>query len=172
MRTADRGSRIGHGSVYVAIVIAALATYFVYQTWFNPSRAVKRRLGQIAGVLSVPENEPDLSRVVRLSRLRGYLANDIKLRAASFEFSTRDAIIAVLSGAPPPKGGVDIQFVDVQVALDSDSTAHAGLMLEVNTLQPQTGEWLADQYEAIVSLEKRDREWIVVKGEIKNHPPQ
>jgi len=41
------------GSIYVGIVVAALSGYFIYQTWFNPTRLVKRRLGEIAGVLSM-----------------------------------------------------------------------------------------------------------------------
>ena len=156
------------GTLYVAIVIAALATYFVYQTWFNPSRAVKRRLGQMAGVLSVPENEPEIGRAVRLARLRGYLAPDVRVHAGEFEFATRDAIVGVLSGLRPPPRGWDIQFVDVQVSVDSKSAAHAGLMIEINTEDAQTGEWRAEQHEAAVSLEKQNDEWIVVKGDVKS----
>jgi len=160
------------GSTYVAIVIATLAAYFVYQTWFNPSRAVKRRLGEIAGVLSVAEDEPDLARVARLARLRSYLASDVHFRTGATELASRDDIVGLLSGLRAPKGGWDIQFVDVQVAVDSESTAHAGLMIELNTHDPQTGEWLADQREASVNLEKQNSDWIVVRGEIKNRSPQ
>jgi hypothetical protein len=172
MRTVDRGLRIGQGSAYVAIVITALATYFVYQTWFNPSRAVKRRLGQIAGVLSVPDHEPELDRVVRLSKLRSYLADDISLRTATVDFHTRDTIVGVLSGIRAVKGVLDVQFVDVQVAVDSDTAAHAGLMIEINTEEPQTGEWRSEQHEAIAALEKRRSEWIVVTAEIKPDRPR
>ena len=34
-----------------------LFSYFAYQWWFNPSRAVKRRLGEVAATLSMPANE-------------------------------------------------------------------------------------------------------------------
>ena len=102
MRIADRGSRIGHGSVYVAIVVAALGGYFIYQAWFNPSRAVKRRLGEIAGVLSVPDGEPQLARVARVARLRGYLAPDVRVRAGGSEFANRDRVALLrLTGAAP-----------------------------------------------------------------------
>ena len=169
MRIADRGSRIGHGSVYVAIVVAALGGYFIYQAWFNPSRAVKRRLGEIAGVLSVPDGEPELARV---ARLRGYLAPDVRVRADGSEFANRDTIVGALAGLQPPKGGWNIQFVDVQVATDSESTAHAGLMLEINTHDPRTGEWLADQHETIVNLQKQNGEWVVVTAEIRSRSPR
>jgi hypothetical protein len=166
------GLRIGRGSVYVAIVIAALATYFVYQTWFNPSRAVKRRLGEIAGVLSSPESEPDIERLGRLARLRRYLANDVHVRVNGADIDGSGTIVGMLASARAPKGGIDIQCVDVQVSVESETTAHAGLMLEVNTLDERTGEWVSDRYETIADLLRRDGEWIVVKGEIKNQPPR
>ena len=58
------------GSIYVAVVFAALAGYFSYQWWFNPHRAVKRRLGDLAATLSVPPGEAELGRVARLAQLR------------------------------------------------------------------------------------------------------
>ena len=62
------------GSVYVAVVFAVLFGYFGYQWWFNPSRAVKRRLGEVAATLSMPANEPQMATVARLARLRSFLA--------------------------------------------------------------------------------------------------
>ena len=59
-----------NGSIYVAVVLAALTGYFVYQWWFNPDRMVKARLGDIAAVLSIPANEAELGRVTRLAHLR------------------------------------------------------------------------------------------------------
>jgi len=155
------------GTTYVAIVAVALTGYFVYQTWFNPSRAVKRRLGEIAGALSMPENEAEIDRIARLSRLRSYLANDVKVLALGVNVDGNGTVVGVLAPLRPPKGGVDIQSVDVQVSVDSDSTARAGLMLEVNTHDPATGEWRAEQHETIASFEKRSGEWIVVRAEIR-----
>ena len=155
------------GTLYVGIVIVALAGYFVYQSWFNPTRAVKRRLGEIASVLSVPEHESDFDRVVRLSKLRGYLANDIRLRAGPIDFSTRDTIVGALTAIRAARGALDIQCVDVQVSMESETTAHSGLMLEVNTHDERTGELLSDRYETIVDLQKRDGEWIVIKADIR-----
>ena len=60
-----------NGSVYVAVVFAVLVGYFGYQWWFNQARAVKQRLGQVAGALSVPEGEADMARLARIARLRG-----------------------------------------------------------------------------------------------------
>ena len=159
------------GTLYVGIVVVALTGYFVYQSWFNPSRAVKRRLGEIAGVLSIPDNEPDIDRIGRLARLRGFVANDVHVRAGTVDIDGSGTVVGMMASARP-KGGVDIQCVDVQVSVESPTTAHAGLMLEVNTHDARTGELLSDRYETIADLQKRDGEWIVVKGEIRNPPPR
>jgi len=156
------------GSAYVGLVVVALCGYFVYQTWFNPSRAVKRRLGEIAATLSVQDGESEIERIARLARLRGYLANDVKLLVGGVNLDSSGTIVGVLAGIRPPTGGVDVQFVDVEVAIDSGDAAHAGLMLELNTKDPATGEWRAEQHETIGYLERRAGEWIVVRGEIRD----
>ena len=159
-----------NGSVYVGIVFAALAGYFTYQTWFSPSRAVKQRLGQIAGALSIPDSESDIDRIARLARLRGYLATDVHVTVSGADVDGSGAIVGAAASARPA-GGVNIQCVDVQVSVESPATAHSGLMLEVNT-RGAAGEPVSDRYETIVDLQKRDGEWIVVKAEIRNRSPR
>jgi hypothetical protein len=153
------------GSAYVSVVVAALAGYFVYQTWLNPSRAVKQRLGEISGVLSVPAVESDFDRTVRLSKLRGYLAEDVRVRVGSAEFQARDAVVAALAGSRA--AALDVQSVDVQVSMESDTAAHTGMMLEVNGHDPRSGELRSDRYETIADLQKRAGGWIVVRAEIR-----
>ena len=69
-----------NGSVYVAVVFAALIGYFSYQWWFNPARMVKHRLGEVAAALSVPDDETEVARIARLARLRGYLDDNLHLQ--------------------------------------------------------------------------------------------
>ena len=161
-----------NGSVYVAGVVAALAGYFVYQTWFNPSRAVKQRLGEIAGVLSVPASEGDVDRTARLSKLREYLSDGVKVGVGQLEFNARDAIIAALMNIRPETGALDVQCVDVQVSVESATSAHTGMMLEVSERDPRTGDTRSDRYETITDLEKRAGEWVVVRAEIRVRSPQ
>src|SRR5438445_10750627 len=88
-----------NGSVYVAAVFAVLVGYFSYQWWFNPARAVKRRLGEVAAALSAPARETEVNRLARLAQLRRYLAADIHLRAAGSapEITSRDGVLAIVS---------------------------------------------------------------------------
>ena len=64
-----------------------LVGYFGYQWWFNPARAVKRRLGEVAATLSMPASESQMARVARLAQLRRYLAENIHVAGGA----SRDA---------------------------------------------------------------------------------
>ena len=87
-----------NGSIYVAVVLAALTGYFVYQWWFNPNRMVKARLGDIAAVLSIPANEAELGRVTRLAQLRKLATPDVHVRIGKegADLTSRDAVLAAV----------------------------------------------------------------------------
>lgn len=160
-----------NGSVYVAVVFAALIAYFSYQWWFNPTRAVKRRLGEVAVVLSFPAEDTSIGRVSRLVELRRYLADNIHVRAGQSapEVTSRDAALGIVGAFVPPPGGWDVAFADVQITLESESTARADLSLEITTRTPQ-GQPSIDSQDAAVVLTKRDGEWVITSAEMKRAP--
>jgi hypothetical protein len=159
-----------NGSTYVAAVFALLIGYFGYQWWFNPARAVKQRLGEVAAALSVPETESDIARVARLAQLRRYLADDIRVRAGAEELRSRDAVLAVAGGWKPQPGSGDVHFADAQIFIESETSAHAYLAVELTNLDRESGHPTVDSRDASVSLEKRDGEWVVTTAESKEIP--
>jgi hypothetical protein len=161
-----------NGSLYVSAVFAVLIGYFTYQWWFNPHRIVKRRLGEIAATLSIPANETDLGRVARLARLRQYLAEQIHVRTGRSgpEFSSRDAVVAAASGWTP-SGGWHVDFVDVDVKVDSNATARAYVTVDTTTQDLATGQQTLDSREAQLALANTDGEWLVSEVDVKD-PPQ
>ncbi len=161
-----------NGTVVAAICFAALAGFFVYQWWFNPTRAVQRRLNEIASALSVPENEPPVARVARAAQLRKYLAGDVRVRTAAGELTSRDQIVAAVSALNAPPGGWNVQFVDVQVRVNHDtgSAADAYLTVEMNARDPQTGQPTVDSRDAAVTMKKIDGEWVVATAEARDMP--
>jgi hypothetical protein len=156
------------GSVYVAVVFAALFGYFGYQWWFNPARAVKQRLGQVAGALSVPEGEADVARLARLARLRGYFADDLRVRIGAQEVTSRDVALAIAGGWKPEPGSGDVHFADVQVFIESPTAAHAYLSVELTATTPESRQPVIDARDASVDLAKRDGEWVATKVESKD----
>jgi hypothetical protein len=159
-----------NGSVYVAIVFAALFGYFGYQWWFNPARAVKQRLGQVAGALSVPEAEADMARLARIARLRGYLADDLHVRVGASDVGSRDMALAIAAGWKPEPGSGDVHFADVQVFIESETAAHAYLAVELTSLDKESGHATVDSRDASVNLAKRDGEWVITTAESKELP--
>ena len=158
-----------NGSVYVAAVVAVLVGYFAYQWWFNPSRAVKRRLGEVAAALSVPAHESEASRIARLAQLRQFLAQDIRVRSGEppQEIASRETVLAIVGGFRQAADGVDVRFTDTQVFVDAAAAAHAYMQVDVITPDPQSGQPTIDSRSASVGLTKTDGEWLVTTAELK-----
>jgi hypothetical protein len=153
-----------NGSVCVVVVLAIIAAYFTYQAWFNPRRAIQRRLGELAATLSVPAdrgNETD--RLVRIARLPNYFAPDVDvtLGGGAPSLHSRDAVVGAANAWNPPPGEWIVSFVDVQVALDSDRTARADLTVEIESLDPANGQPTVDSRDMTVGMAKREGAWVI-----------
>lgn len=155
------------GTKYVAAVLVVLAAYGAYEWWFNPVRAIKRRLGELAATLSVPANDSDMARVTRIAQLRKYFAGDVHVQIGENgpEVTSRDALLAAVSTFRPPAGGWDVQFVDLTVTLQSDDAARAYMTVEVTSRDARTGEPTVDAREANVTVAKRDGDWVITRAE-------
>ena len=155
-----------NGTKYVLAVFALLAAYFVYVWWFSPARAIKRQLGRLAATLSVPPNEADIARIARMAQLRRYLAEDIHVTIGKGEIdvTSRDTVLAAVAARRAPAGW-DVQFVDVQVTVDSDEAARAFTTVEARSEDASTGERMLDAREARLTLAKRNGEWVVTTAE-------
>jgi len=161
-----------NGSMYVAVVAAALVGYFSYQWWFNPNRAIKQRLGELAAAASVPADEPDLDRLSRPARVRAFFTDDARIRLDSTRPApeSRDGLAAAITAWTPPPGGVTVAFVDVQINVDSNSTARAYMTVEITTRDGSTGQPSFENHEAKVALAKQDGVWLITSAEPNETP--
>jgi hypothetical protein len=161
-----------NGSIYVAVVFAALTGYFVYQWWFNPNRIVKSRLGDIAAALSIPAGEAELGRMTRLSGLRKLAVMDVHVRIGKDgpEFTARDAAIAAMAAWTAPHGGWNVDFVDADVLVSSETTARAYVTADMTTKDPETGRQTLDSRDVTFSFKKQAGEWLVSEAEVKDLP--
>jgi hypothetical protein len=152
-----------NGSSYVALVVAVFAAYFAYQWWFNPNRAIQRQLGRLAAALSTPATETPVERVARLARIRSALSNEVRVRLETSgpELVTRDAVVGALQRWTPPPGGMNVDVVDVQVTMDTPTTARAYLTVEMTSRRPQDPQPTLATREAQVALELEDGTWVV-----------
>lgn len=156
------------GSIFVSLVLLVMIAFGVYYWWPSPERAIKNRLGELAGALSVPANDGDLGRVTRVAKLRHYFAEDVRVRAGASgpEITSRDALLGIMGGWTPPPGGWTVEFVDVHVALGQESTtAQVHLTAKVSGHDPRTSEPTLDAREATLTMAKRDGDWVVATVE-------
>jgi hypothetical protein len=160
-----------NGSIYVSVVLAALAAYFVYQWWFNPNRMVKARLGDIAAALSVPDGEADLGRVARLAQLRKFVTDDVHIAIGHRgpDLKSRDALMGAVAAFMPPPGW-NVDFVNADVLVNSDDTARAFVTADVTSRDPQTGKQTLDSREVTFSFIRLDGAWLVREAEVKDLP--
>jgi hypothetical protein len=156
-----------NGTKYVVAVFALLAAYFVYVWWFSPTRAVKRQLGRLAATLSVPANHNEVARVARIAQLRRYLAENVRLTVGKgdVDIASRDALLAAVAVMRPPASGWDVQFVDVQITVDSDVEARAYMTVEVRSEDARTGERSLDAREARLTLANHEGHWVITTAE-------
>ena len=157
-----------NGSIYVVVVFAVLAGYFTYQWWFNPQRAIKRQLGNLAAALSAPPaGRGDMDRLARVAGLRNYFAPDVHVKAGPSgpELTSRDALVAAVAAWNPSANGWTVDFVDVQIALDSDRRARAYMTVEITTADPRTGRRAVDAREVTVTLAEQEGVWVITSAE-------
>jgi hypothetical protein len=160
------------GSIYVSVVLAALVGYFVYQWWLNPNRIIKRRLGDVASALSAPASEDDLARLARIARLRRYIDEKVLVRVgrAGPEFHSRDEALGAVAGWKAGPDGWNVDFVDVDVRVNSDDTARAFVTAEVTTPDPQTGQRTLDSREVAFTFRSEAGDWLILEAESKDSP--
>ena len=160
-----------NGSVYVSVVLAALAAYFVYQWWFNPNRMVKARLGDVAAALSVRAGEAEVGRLARLAQLRKLVADDVHVAIGRQgpDLRSRDAVMAAVAAFMPPPG-FNVDFVNADVLVNSDDTARAFVTADVTSRDPQTGKQTLDSREVTFSFVRLDGAWLVREAEVKDLP--
>jgi hypothetical protein len=152
----------------LASLVLAAAIWLAWQWWSDPRRAIARRLDGVADALSAPAVEGQLDRFARAARLSGYFAPDVRVSAGRSgpSMASRDALLATLAAWKGPAGGWDVQVADVEVTMESVTTAHAHMTVRIAGVEPQTGARSFDAREVAARLAKADGEWVITGAEL------
>lgn len=136
---------------------------------FREEDAIKDRLAEIAGSLSVPENDGELGRIARIAALSRAFAPDVRVSTGVSprpgaqippEIVGRESLLALAGRWIPPPGGLVVEFVDVQVTLD-DSRATASVYCTARMTSGRDEQPVVDARELTVGFSKIDGEWLV-----------
>jgi len=119
----------------------------------------------------VPSPDSDIARLERIARLRRYLAEDVRVDVGGAQpVASRDAVLGLVASFRPTAGGADVQFVDTQVTVESESSGRAYLTVEITTPDRETGQPTVDSREAMVTLARRGGEWLITSAESRPTP--
>ena len=69
-----------------------------------------------------------------------------------------------------PQAGWNVDFVDVDVRVDSDTAARAFVTADMTTRDSKTGVQTFDSREAQLSMAYQDGEWVVSEVDVKERP--
>ena len=113
----------------------------------------------MAGALSVPEDEADMARLARLGRLRGYLADDLRVQRGRSGDSLARRRCRPRCGLEAAAGSGDVHFADVQVFVESDDLG--ARLSRGRTDERRSRERSPDRRRARREREPRETRWRV-----------
>lgn len=162
--TDDEQGRVSGKPVAIAIA-AVLIVAALVKWWPSDVRAVRRQFDALADVLSVPPVESDVSRMARLADLQSYFADAVQIRLTEQHIPNRDALMALAESWTPPPGGVFVEFVDENISIPGDNTAHVTLTAKISRKNQSTGETDVEERPAEFDLAKRHGDWVITAAE-------
>jgi hypothetical protein len=149
-------------------VLVAVLTVVAAACGDSDERAIRSRMSSMAETLTVPEGEGELGRMARVAALRTALAPDVRVSIdaarpgspSSSDVAGRDAVLALVGRWAPPAGGVDVEFVDVQVTLDDDG-ATATVYCTAKAASGNDDRPTVDARELTIGFAKIDGTWLI-----------
>ena len=159
------GSAVTTLLVLVSVVSLVAILVFAYQWWRGEERVIRARLDGLAAALSPPAGGGELAMIGRVAELRNYFAPDIHVRFGGDEILSRDTLLALLGRWEPPSKGFRLEFVDVGVTLGDNDTAEVSLTARISNIDARSGEPIVDAYEANLTMQKLDGDWVLATVE-------
>ena len=156
----------------LALVILGVATWL--WTIFFPSaeHVIRKRLTELSKAVSIQGKESPVAILANASRVAGFFTADIEVRvdvpgSSAQVISGRDELIAIAQRVRTMSGGIEVQFLDVNLAIAPDKkSAEANLTLRAKAagdrdqvvqemkllLNKSEGSWKIQRVETVKTL--------------------
>jgi hypothetical protein len=150
------------------LVVAAASLVVLYQRFFpNDEKLIRRRLDNLARIACVPEGPTPAGSLAAGDRLRDFLTSNVVLDLdllgdGRHRLAGRQEIIQAAVAIRNSLGGLKVEFLDVQVALDAE---HQNATVELTLRATQPGRRDIFAQEVKVHLMKEDQQWRIDKAE-------
>ena len=156
------------------VVLLIAAGWLCWRVFFpSPERVIRKRLLELAKAASFGPNESPLAQVANAANLTSFFTEDVEitidLRGYSRQtFSGRATLLEAARGARFGLGSLQVEFVDIQVAVDPGKTS-ANVTLTAKgkvrgdlqvqelklVLKKVDGDWLISNVETVKTLSLR-----------------
>jgi ketosteroid isomerase-like protein len=161
-RTQNRWLLLGGLAAAVALV-----GYFLMP---SEERRVRARLDALVETLGTPSNEPDVARLARVARLRGYFADDAAVyfeREDHEPIRGRDQILGLAAGALTQLGPFSVELQNLRIAI-REGAAVADVRFESRLVSrdPKADPATLDGRAVGLTLTKIDGTWLVSSARV------
>lgn len=150
----------------VVVVVIGLATAFgVYRWWNGPERQIRRVLDQLAETVSHETPVTGLQAVTRATRLRELTApNVVATPGRPFgPIEGRDALMAAAARLISATAGLDVEFVDVNIAV-GPARDTATVDLTAKTTVRDRGQETVDAREVMIEFAYLEGRWVMIRA--------
>ena len=155
------------GTVVAAILLAVMVAGIGYRYWPSDERSIRRHLSNLAEALSFPLAESSEERITRLAVLREYFDPNVRVQLDDRTLTTRDEIIDLLTRYQPPPGGVNVEFVNIAIAMaDDHETAKVTLTAKMSWTDNQGVSTLDERF-ADLMMRKVDDDWVIASAMLR-----
>ena len=156
------------------VVLLITAGWLCWREFFpGPERVIRKRLLELAKVASFGPNESPLAQVANAANLTSFFTENVEitidLRGYPRQtFNGRDTLLVAARGARFRLGSLQVEFVDIQVAVDPGKISanvtltakgKVGGDLQVQelklVLKKVDGDWLISNVETVKTLSLR-----------------
>jgi hypothetical protein len=150
----------------VVLAIVAGAGFGVYRWWSGPDGQIRRVLDDISETLSHDTPLTALETASRVAGLRDLLAPDIVISPGQplGPIHGRDAAIAMAARISAGAESLEVEFVDINIAVTSGGTA-ATVDLTAKVTVRNRGQETVDAREVVMEFAYLDGGWVVRKAE-------
>ena len=155
------------GTIVAAVLLAVMMAGIAYRYWPSDERAIRRHLSNLAEALSFPVSETEEERLTRIAVLREYFAPDVRVSLDDREFSSRDEIINLLSRYQPPRGGVNVEFVNIAIVLAEDGESATVTLTARMSSTNERGVSTLDERIAILTMRNVDDDWVIANAVLR-----
>lgn len=148
--------------VFLGTVIAVIFWSWEY-LFPRPELIIRKRLSQLAAAASIPANETPLTKLAKSRQLAELFTGDAQVTVdvpgrATQSFSGREEVQQAALGARAIFNTLRVQFVDVNVRVDSNKSSAATHLTATADLP---GERLPEVEELEIGFTNVDHTWLV-----------